>query len=237
MVTVMHARASEPNWGPEVLARQALLGSLDELPGFWHEWEHWAADVSESHSSYPILIGLRSAKARRNGRWRCWPAMDAAAPYSWPSRRSCRRVGAHDAAAGHGVFRGPGRPTGTPRHRPTRSSPSPVRTMSRCRARISSTRWSGSATPGFPCTRTGEDAWLVFRQWRSFYERQAYLCDHIDAVRPLVRVPHAGVARGASHDDDPPHGRLTSFDRALIVRGWGHPPGVRSAVHRARWPT
>ncbi len=182
MVTVMHARASEPNWGPEVLARQALLGSLDELPGFWHEWEHWAADVSESHSSYPILIGLRSTKARRNWAVALLAAMDAAAlqlavaPQLPPgSARMMLRQGMAcfaDLAAQQGL-----RDTADP----VLAEPRPDDvTLPRQDFFDAVERVSDA---GFPCTRTGEDAWLVFRQWRSFYERQAYyLCDHIDAV-------------------------------------------------------
>lgn len=39
------------------------------------------------------------------------------------------------------------------------------------------------AESGFPCDRTGDVAWNVFRRWRSFYEPEAYhVCDAIDAV-------------------------------------------------------
>ncbi len=182
MVTLMHARASEPNWGPEVLARQALLGTLRELPSFWGEWEHWAADVSESHSSYPILIAFRSTKPRRNWAVALLAAMDAAALQlsvapSLPqgSARMMLRQGMacmHDLADMIGL---------TSDVDPVLAEPRPdLVTLTRSEFDDAVDRLVES---GFPCERTGEEAWLLFRQWRSFYEVQAYyLCDRINAV-------------------------------------------------------
>ncbi|MFN8124890.1 MAG: hypothetical protein U0R64_00040 [Candidatus Nanopelagicales bacterium] len=182
MVTVMHARASEPNWGPEVLARQAMLGSLDQLPVLWHEWELWAADVSESHTSYPILIGLRSTKPRRNWAVALLAAMDAAAlqlavapALPQGSARMMLRQGMAcfgDLAALQGYQSAVD---------PVLAEPQPERvTLTQGEFHDAVARLSES---GFPCGRTGEDAWLIFRRWRSFYEEQAYyLCDRIDAV-------------------------------------------------------
>ncbi len=182
MVTVMHARASEPNWGPEVLARQALLGNIDQLPAFWDEWEHWAADVSESHSSYPILIALRSTKSRRNWAVALLAAMDAAAlqlavapGQPQGAARMMLRQGMvcfNDLAENVG-FKGWEDPA------LAEADPDdvtlPAEEFYQAVERLT--------VAGFPCERTGEEAWLVFREWRSFYEAPAYhLCAHIDAV-------------------------------------------------------
>ncbi|HLI57369.1 MAG TPA: hypothetical protein VKY26_10120 [Actinomycetota bacterium] len=60
-VSLLAIRAGEPSWGPELIARAYLMGSLGELPALWASWERWAADVAESHSSYPVLIRFRTA--------------------------------------------------------------------------------------------------------------------------------------------------------------------------------
>ena len=64
-VAVLHARAGEPNWGPEILARHATVYPDASLDALWASWERWAADVGESHSTYRILIHTRSARPNR----------------------------------------------------------------------------------------------------------------------------------------------------------------------------
>jgi hypothetical protein len=65
-VTILHIRAGEPNWAPEMLARYMLTSSLDRLSDLWRRWEQWSADVSESHVTYPILATFRSARPDRS---------------------------------------------------------------------------------------------------------------------------------------------------------------------------
>ncbi len=66
-VTLMNARAGVPSWGPELLARTHFaLGSgmstLDTLPDLYTRWERWAADVTESHTTYLPLVRFRSPR-------------------------------------------------------------------------------------------------------------------------------------------------------------------------------
>jgi len=61
-VALLNGRAGVPSWGPELLARThyALgtgVSSLDTLPGLYAQWERWAADVAESHTTYLPLVG------------------------------------------------------------------------------------------------------------------------------------------------------------------------------------
>ncbi|MHB8682368.1 MAG: hypothetical protein ACYDA2_09795 [Acidimicrobiales bacterium] len=63
LVTMLESRAGTPAWGPELLARHYLVGIEGNLPAFYAEWERWAADVSESHTTYPTLLRLRSPHA------------------------------------------------------------------------------------------------------------------------------------------------------------------------------
>ena len=97
---MLTSRAGEPAWGPEILIRHQLVGITDALPDFYASWEQWAAEVSESHVSYPVLLLFRSPDP-----WSSWilsllSVMDAAAmhlalqPQSAPSQaRMCLRMG------------------------------------------------------------------------------------------------------------------------------------------------
>jgi hypothetical protein len=100
LITMLTSRAGEPAWGPEILIRHQLVGITDALPDFYAWWEQWAAEVSESHVSYPVLLLFRSPDA-----WSSWvisllSVMDAAAmhlalqPDTAPSQaRMCLRMG------------------------------------------------------------------------------------------------------------------------------------------------
>src|SRR2546430_12016623 len=63
-VALLNARAGVPSWGPELLARtHYALGSgtstLDTMPDLYAAWERWAADVTESHTTYLPLVRYR----------------------------------------------------------------------------------------------------------------------------------------------------------------------------------
>jgi len=100
LTTMLTSHAGEPAWGPEILIRHQLVGITDALPDFYASWEQWAAEVSESHVSYPVLLLFRSPDP-----WSSWvlsllSVMDAAAmhlalqPESAPSQaRMCIRMG------------------------------------------------------------------------------------------------------------------------------------------------
>ena len=66
-VALLNARGGFPAWGPELLARtHYALGSgvstLNTLPELYANWERWAADVGESHTTYLPLVWFRSPK-------------------------------------------------------------------------------------------------------------------------------------------------------------------------------
>jgi len=119
-VALLNARAGVPSWGPELLARtHYALGSgvstLDTMPDLYAQWERWAADIAESHTTYLPIPGPMFATVE---------AVTSAVP-SWPDlrwsplwltaacagRRSRRRAGpgAGRGRAG-GARRWPGRP-------------------------------------------------------------------------------------------------------------------------------
>jgi hypothetical protein len=224
LVTLMEARAGLPAWGPELIARHLLVQTLDALPGLYHDWEQWAAEVSESHTSYPVLLYFRSPEP-----WYSWvlallAVLDACAmqlaltPSTAPSEaRMCLRMGFT------------------------------------CLRRIASTlRWTFDPDPlpdgpitltfeefeyavdvlvgvGFATERTAAEAWPHFRGWRVNYESIAYrLADRVVA-------PHAPWSGERRHLDEslqmpvrPPH---RAPDGTTREEGGHRPrPGVTSVA-------
>ncbi len=60
LVTTLDARAGAPPSGLALLETARRTGLLDELPELFGKWEQWAAEVLDSHVSYPILGYFRS---------------------------------------------------------------------------------------------------------------------------------------------------------------------------------
>jgi hypothetical protein len=64
-VALLNGRGGVPAWGPELLARTyyALgtdMSTLDTMPELYAQWERWASDVAESHTTYLPLVRFRS---------------------------------------------------------------------------------------------------------------------------------------------------------------------------------
>jgi hypothetical protein len=59
-VLMLDARAGSPPSGPELLHRMGNAAMAASLPQLFAEWERWAADVLETHLSYPLLAFFRS---------------------------------------------------------------------------------------------------------------------------------------------------------------------------------
>ncbi len=59
-ILMLDARAGSPPSGAELLRRLGGPGVRRSLPQLFGEWERWAADVLETHLSYPFLAFFRS---------------------------------------------------------------------------------------------------------------------------------------------------------------------------------
>ena len=59
-IALLDARAGSPSSAAEMLRRHGENGHLQDLNLVLHEWEHWAAELLESHLSYPVLCYFRS---------------------------------------------------------------------------------------------------------------------------------------------------------------------------------
>lgn len=59
-ISLLDARAGSPSSAAEMLRRHGESGHMHDLHTVLHEWEHWAAELLESHLSYPVLCYFRS---------------------------------------------------------------------------------------------------------------------------------------------------------------------------------
>lgn len=179
MVTMLQSRAGAPAWGPEILFRYQNVGLVDQLPALYTDWERWAADVSESHTNYPMLIYFRSPHALRSWILALLAVMDSAALYLAlaPGRapteaRLCLRMGflcLRDIATFLQIEFDPD---------PLPTEPISL-TFEEFEAGI-----ARSLETGFPVERSPEEAWPHFRGWRVNYEEVAYAIANIVSAPP-----------------------------------------------------
>ena len=59
-IVLLDARAGSPPTAGELLRRHAGPRELDELQTLLRDWERWAAEILESHISYPVVSYFRS---------------------------------------------------------------------------------------------------------------------------------------------------------------------------------
>jgi hypothetical protein len=59
-ISLLDARAGSPPSAVELLRRYAEVKGMENLAPFLAEWERWAAELLESHLSYPVLAYFRS---------------------------------------------------------------------------------------------------------------------------------------------------------------------------------
>jgi hypothetical protein len=226
LVALLESRAGVPAWGPEVLARHQMVGIIDTLPAFYSSWETWAADVAESHTTYPVLQLFRSPEP-----WYSWlggliAVLDGAAmhlalaPDSASSQaRLCLRSGftAMQRVAttlGWAVDPDPD-PEG------------PIQlTFEEFESAVTMLR-----DFGFPVERTAEEGWPDFVGWRVNYESIAYrLADHFVAPPAPWSGPRRHLGTGTVAPRRPPQRRpseLRLIDRRPEVTVAPTPPRSR----------
>ncbi len=59
-ISILDEWAGSPPTAGELLRRLGVWGDIAAVSAFLGRWEEWAADLLESHISYPILAGFRS---------------------------------------------------------------------------------------------------------------------------------------------------------------------------------
>jgi len=174
-VALLNARAGVPSWGPELLARtHYALGSgtstLDTMPELYAAWERWAADVTESHTTYLPLVRFRSPRPLSSWVTALLAVLDSAAlflalsPETAPvvPARLCLRSGflcfnRIALAMGFDI--------------PEEAEPGAGISLTYAEFLDAVARMK---EVGFPMQRTPEQAWPEFVGWRVNYERAAY---------------------------------------------------------------
>jgi hypothetical protein len=190
-ITLLNARGGFPAWGPELLARThyALdtgVSTINTLPELYMNWERWAADVAESHSTYLPLVRFRSPGGLSSWVTSLLSVLDSAAlmlslaPDQVPAvpARLCLR-------SGFQCFRRIARAMGF--EVPEEANPEAGITLTFEEFLDAVKRMHDV---GFPTSRDPADAWPDFVGWRVNYEQQAYqIAEAIDAVPALWSGP------------------------------------------------
>jgi len=65
-ISLLDARAGSPPSAAELLTRAANTSDTASLDVLFHAWERWAAEVLESHLSYPVLSFYRSQHSNQS---------------------------------------------------------------------------------------------------------------------------------------------------------------------------
>ncbi len=65
-ISLLDARAGSPPSATELLKRAAATSQPAGLDVLFHDWERWAAEVLESHLSYPVLNFYRSQHSNQS---------------------------------------------------------------------------------------------------------------------------------------------------------------------------
>ena len=174
-VALLNARGGFPSWGPELLARtHYALGSgtstLDTMPDLYAAWERWAADVTESHTTYLPLVRFRSPTPLSSWVTALLAVLDSAALFLALSPGKAPEVPARLCLrAGFLCFNRIARAMGI--DIPDEADPEAGISLTYAEFLDAVARMR---EVGFPIVRTPEEAWPEFVGWRVNYERAAY---------------------------------------------------------------
>ena len=183
-VALLNARAGVPSWGPELLARtHYALGSgmstLDTMPDLYAQWERWAADIAESHTTYLPLVRFRSPLPLSSWVTALLAVLDSAALFLALSPGAAPVVPARLCLRGGFLCFG----------RIARAMGFPVPEEPDPEGGISLTyeefldAVARMREVGFPIERDPAEAWTDFVGWRVTYEQAAYAVAYaVDAV-------------------------------------------------------
>jgi hypothetical protein len=230
LVNMLEALAGSPPWGPELLARQALIDNVGYLPRLYERWTEWAADISESHVNYRTLIYFRSPDPAASWLLSLLAVLDGAAlhlalnPSSAPSEaRPLMRVGYLALRRLAGAL-----------NLPVAADPTPDDPLTLTRQEFDHAV-QRLRDAGWTVERSTEDAWAHFRGWRVNYEAAAYqLANHLDLPPALWSGPRR-PGRPAAAPPWRPSDRRPQYARPLDGRPAseharpGHRPGDEPA--------
>src|SRR5215813_7585739 len=195
-VALLNARAGVPSWGPELLARtHYALGSgvstIDTLPDLYAQWERWAADVAESHTTYLPLVRFRSPRPLSSWVTALLAVLDSAALFLVLSPKAAPTLPARLCLrSGFLCFSRIARAMGF--DIPEEADPKSGISVTYAEFLDAVARMR---EVDFPIERTPEEAWPEFVGWRVNYERAAYaVAAAVDSVPALWSGPRRHTA-------------------------------------------
>jgi hypothetical protein len=207
-VTLLNSRSGVPCWGPELLARtHYALGSgvstINTLPDLYRDWERWAADVAESHTTYLPLVRFRSPQPYSSWVVSLLAVLDSAAlilslaPDQAPvvPARLCLRSGFSCLAR---IARAMGYDV------PEEADPEAGITLTYDEFLHAVDRMR---EVDFPISRDPADAWPDFVGWRVNYEAAAYLIAEATNAVPALWSGPRSHGQAEMQPRRPPGGR------------------------------
>jgi hypothetical protein len=190
-VTLLNGRAGVPSWGPELLARtHYALGSgtstANTLPDLYQEWERFAADVAESHTTYLPLVRFRSPRPLSSWVIALLSVLDSAALYLALAPQAAPAVPARLCLrSGFLCFT----EIAKAMNLNVPEVPDPAAGIS-LQYNDFLAGLAAMQKVNFPVEREPEEAWPEFVGWRINYEAAAYaLAEAIDAAPALWSGP------------------------------------------------
>jgi hypothetical protein len=201
LVTMLDSRAGSPAWGPELLARSELVDNVQSLASLYQRWEEWAADVAETHASYPVLLWFRSPHPYRSWVIGLLAVMDAAAmhlatqPLVAPSdARAFLRMGymcLRDLATVVDLTYDPDPKPSDPIQLTEDNYQDAIHHLEHV---------------GWTMQRSAAESWIHFRGWRVNYEALAYgIADAVNAPPALWAGPRRNLPPRLQPPERPPH--------------------------------
>lgn len=164
-VARLATRAGTPPDPVELLVRYHAVGWLDDLPDLWAEWEHWFAELGETHTSFAMLAFFRSPNPHRSWVTSAGAVLDAAALAEStlgvrrsPQAAMCIRAGYLAMREIADLYRIPFDP-----------DPAPDGSISIARSEFSDA-YDRLLGAGIPMEDDREQAWRDFAGWRVNYD-------------------------------------------------------------------
>ncbi len=212
LVTMLESRGGVPAWGPEILARHELIDNVASLGSLYEQWEQWAADLAETHTTYQMLIYFRSPHPLRSWITALLSVLDAAALHLTLNPLTAPAEARPFMRMGYMALREMARVMDIP----FSADPKPEDPVLLTREEFDDALQS-LAEVGWRAERSADEAWVHFRGWRVTYEAIAWaVANRVDAPPALWSGPRHAFGAPSVAPARPPH-RSPSQERRQVM--------------------
>jgi hypothetical protein len=180
LVAQLSVRSGDPPSGVKILVQAHRMERFELLDDLWVSWQHWFAEVEETHTSLGVLSFFRSPMAHRSWITAAGAVLDAASlkqsamdlPFD-PEAGFCIRAGFFSLRAIAAVF-----------NIPFDSDPAPDDPISITKEEFLEA-CDALVAAGLAVRADRDDAWKQFQGWRVNYDRA------LVGLAGLVMAPYA----------------------------------------------